>query len=153
VDRGRIRDDCVGLCVPRLFFLKRIGLQRSIVSNIKMEYITHEIPDKGMFLSENEKNLLRICSIACVLILIAGYVIFFIFACMSLTKTDVDAVYAVCGHSLRVIVLVDVLFGSIVIILCFSVVAIVTDCVKFRCYPRMAVEDIAWITFPIAAVL
>jgi hypothetical protein len=106
-----------------------------------------------MDVDDNVKEFLRICSIACVWLLIAGYVIFFIFACISLTKTNVDAVYAVCGHSLRDIVLVDVLFASIVLVLYVSVVAIVGDCVHFRWFPRKKTEEIGLVAFSIAAVL
>jgi hypothetical protein len=42
-----------------------------------------------------------------------GYLIFLIFACMSLTKTNTDEVISACGEDLYTIVTVDVIFGTV----------------------------------------
>ncbi len=72
-------------------------------------------------------------------ILTIGYFIFFIFACMSLTKTDTEQVYSACGHSLTQIVKTDVVFGSILIPVALIIAGLITVCIK--CCQHDTIDD------------
>ena len=80
-----------------------------------------------------------------------GYFIFFIFACMSLTKTDTEQIYLLCGHSLREIVMVDVVFGSIAIlvfaIVCFFIMECIKDCQNGYIHDFQEQGTVAWTLF------
>jgi hypothetical protein len=90
-------------------------------------------------------------------ILTIGYFIFFIFACMSLTKTDTEQIYSVCGHSLREIVMTDVIFGSILIPVAVIIAGSIMACIKCCNHNQIDEDQIngtyAWTVFVYSVIL
>ena len=64
-------------------------------------------------------------------IVLIGYLTFFIFACMSLTKTNTDEVISACGGDLHEIVMVDVIFGSLGLLFLLLTICFIFCCISW----------------------
>ncbi len=81
-------------------------------------------------------------AIVCVTIPCLGYLIFLIFACMSLTKNNTDEVISACGEDLYTIVTVDVIFGTAGVIFILLTLWFAFCCAT--CGKKAYEADITW---------
>ena len=62
-----------------------------------------------------------------------SYLVFYIFACMSITKTDTEAIRSACGTELRTHVMADVIIGPAGVIVFVVFVVIAANCMQCCC--------------------
>jgi hypothetical protein len=78
-----------------------------------------------------EKEKIAPGPLFCVTILLswAGFVLF-IFTCIALTHSDTEAFYSACGHTLRYLMMTNIIVNTIVVLALTLIVYIITVCVK-----------------------
>ena len=59
----------------------------------------------------------------------AGFVLF-VFMCIALTHSDTEAFYSACGHTLRYLMMTNIIVNTIVVLALTLIVYIITVCVK-----------------------
>ena len=80
-------------------------------------------------MTEKEKTALGPLQCVTLLLSWAGFVLF-IFTCIALTHSDTEAFYSACGHTLRYLMMTNIIVNTIVVLALTLIVYIITVCVK-----------------------